>query len=79
MTGAISSLAIGSDQVRGSGFAFESLFFVGLMLFVAFVVSRLLRTAYGPFRLGDLPKGAAQEVRKEELERFRSSLKRPAR
>jgi phosphate transport system permease protein len=34
MTGAISSLAIGSDQVRGSGFAFDSLFFVGLLLFV---------------------------------------------
>jgi phosphate transport system permease protein len=34
MTGAISSLAIGSDRVRGSSFAFESLFFVGLMLFV---------------------------------------------
>jgi 23S rRNA pseudouridine2605 synthase len=39
-------------------------------------VSRLLRTAYGPFLLGDLPKGAAEEVRKEELERFRSSLKK---
>jgi phosphate transport system permease protein len=34
MTGAISSLAIGSDRVRGSGFAFESLYFVGMMLFV---------------------------------------------
>jgi phosphate transport system permease protein len=34
MTGAISSLAIGSDQVRGSGFAFNSLYFVGLLLFV---------------------------------------------
>jgi phosphate transport system permease protein len=34
MTGAISSLAIGSDRVRGSGFAFDSLYFVGLMLFV---------------------------------------------
>lgn len=33
MTGAISSLAIGSDQVQGSGFAFDSLFFVGLLLF----------------------------------------------
>jgi phosphate transport system permease protein len=33
MTGAISSLAIGSDRVQGSGFAFESLYFVGLMLF----------------------------------------------
>ena len=38
-------------------------------------VSRLIRTAYGPFALADLPKGAAVEVRKEELERFRSSLK----
>ena len=38
-------------------------------------VSRLLRTSYGPFVLGDLPRGAAVEVRKEELERFRSSLK----
>ena len=34
MTGAISSLAIGSDQVRGSDFAFDSLYFVGLFLFV---------------------------------------------
>jgi phosphate transport system permease protein len=34
MTGAISSLAIGSDQVRGSDLAFPSLFFVGLCLFV---------------------------------------------
>ncbi len=34
MTGAISSLAIGSDQVQGSGFAFDSLYFVGLLLFV---------------------------------------------
>src|SRR5690606_14132795 len=39
-------------------------------------VSRLLRTAYGPFVLGDLARGAAAEVRKEELERFRSSLKK---
>jgi phosphate transport system permease protein len=34
MTGAISSLAIGSDQVRGSELAFPSLYFVGLCLFV---------------------------------------------
>ncbi len=39
-------------------------------------VSRLLRTSYGPFELGDLAKGAAVEVRKEELERFRSSLRK---
>jgi 23S rRNA pseudouridine2605 synthase len=42
-------------------------------------VSRLLRTAYGPFVLGDLARGAAVEVRKEELERFRSSLKKSSR
>jgi phosphate transport system permease protein len=34
MTGAIASLAIGSDQVQGSPFAFPSLYFVGLLLFV---------------------------------------------
>jgi phosphate transport system permease protein len=40
MTGAISSLAIGSDQVRGSGFAFDALYFVGLLLFaITFVLN----------------------------------------
>jgi len=39
-------------------------------------VSRLMRTAYGPFALADLPRGAAEEVKKHELERFQSSLKR---
>lgn len=38
-------------------------------------VSRLLRTAYGPFRLDDLPRGAAEEVRQVDVERFRKSLK----
>jgi phosphate transport system permease protein len=33
MTGAIASLAIGSDQVRGADQAFNSLYFVGLSLF----------------------------------------------
>ncbi len=37
-------------------------------------VSRLIRTAYGPFALGELAKGQAVEVRKEELDRFRSVL-----
>lgn len=37
-------------------------------------VSRLIRTAYGPFALGDLRAGAVDEVRREELERFRSGL-----
>ena len=41
-------------------------------------VSRLMRTAYGPFALGDLPRGAADEVKKHELERFRSSLRKGA-
>jgi phosphate transport system permease protein len=34
MTGAISSLAIGSDQVRGADQAFNSLYFVGILLFL---------------------------------------------
>ena len=38
-------------------------------------VSRLLRVSYGPFRLGDLPKGAAGEVSQKDLETFRRSLK----
>jgi phosphate transport system permease protein len=33
MTAAITSLATGSDQVRGSGPAYYSLFFVGILLF----------------------------------------------
>ncbi|MDQ4095276.1 MAG: ABC transporter permease subunit, partial [Actinomycetota bacterium] len=33
MTGAMTALAIGSDQVRGADLAFPSLFFVGLLLF----------------------------------------------
>lgn len=38
-------------------------------------VSRLIRTAYGPFVLGDLPVGAVDEVRRADLAAFRSSLK----
>lgn len=38
-------------------------------------VSRLIRVSYGRLELGDLPRGAVQEVRKEELDRFRSSLR----
>jgi phosphate transport system permease protein len=33
MTAAITALATGSDQVRGSGPAYSSLFFVGILLF----------------------------------------------
>ncbi|MFN2487714.1 MAG: phosphate ABC transporter permease subunit PstC, partial [Acidimicrobiia bacterium] len=34
MTAAMTALAIGSDRVRGAGNAFQSLFFVGLLLFL---------------------------------------------
>jgi len=40
-------------------------------------VSRLIRTAYGPFELLDLPRGAAVEIRQVEVERFRKTLKIP--
>lgn len=39
-------------------------------------VSRLIRVAYGPFVLGDLPKGAAGEVPERDLENFRRTLPR---
>ncbi|MDB5667815.1 MAG: hypothetical protein JWL74_765 [Alphaproteobacteria bacterium] len=38
-------------------------------------VSRLIRTAYGPFGLGDLPVGAVDEIRAHDLVVFRASLK----
>lgn len=34
-------------------------------------VSRLIRTAYGPFILGDLPPGAVSEVRPQDVAEFR--------
>jgi 23S rRNA pseudouridine2605 synthase len=37
-------------------------------------VSRLIRVAYGPFVLGDLPKGATGEVLQRDLENFRRTL-----
>jgi 23S rRNA pseudouridine2605 synthase len=41
-------------------------------------VSRLIRTAYGPFGLGDLPAGAVDEVRQHDLVVFRKTLSSPA-
>ena len=38
-------------------------------------VSRLIRTRYGPFVLGDLPPGGIGEVRQVDLIQFRASLK----
>ena len=37
-------------------------------------VNRLIRTAYGPFELGDLGRGQAMAIPKAELERFRRKL-----
>ncbi|PLK24295.1 pseudouridine synthase [Novosphingobium sp. TH158] len=37
-------------------------------------VSRLLRTRYGPFELGELPRGQAYEVRPQDVERFAATL-----
>jgi len=39
-------------------------------------VSRLIRTAYGPFALDDLPAGAVEEIRRHDLVVFRNSLSR---
>jgi 23S rRNA pseudouridine2605 synthase len=38
-------------------------------------VSRLIRIGYGPFELGELPRGAAVEVPQVQVERLRKSLK----
>ena len=40
-------------------------------------VSRLIRTRYGPFILGDMPAGAVGEVRQHDLVAFRKTLGKP--
>lgn len=42
-------------------------------------VNRLLRTAYGPFELADLPRGQAAEIRQVDVERYRKQLLKSAR
>ena len=42
MTAAMASLASGTDQVRGSGLTFQSLFFVGLVLFLITLMLNLV-------------------------------------
>ncbi|GMN03621.1 pseudouridine synthase [Erythrobacter sp. MTPC3] len=42
-------------------------------------VNRLIRTAYGPFQLGDLPRGQVSRIRKGDLDRFVSTLKKTGR
>ncbi len=39
-------------------------------------VSRLMRTSYGPFELGGLPRGTAVEVPQAQVEKFRKNLLR---
>ena len=38
-------------------------------------ISRLIRTFYGPFALGDLPAGGVDEIRQHDLVAFRKTLK----
>jgi len=38
-------------------------------------VSRLIRTSYGPFRLDDMPPGAVDEIRPQDLSVFRKFMK----
>lgn len=40
-------------------------------------VSRLIRTRYGPFYLGDLPAGDVDEIRQSDLTTFRTVLAKP--
>ena len=42
-------------------------------------VNRLIRTAYGPFQLGDLPRGQAAQINRHDLTRFLSKLGKRAR
>ncbi|MFC4295672.1 pseudouridine synthase [Novosphingobium tardum] len=42
--------------------------------FLGLQVSRLLRTGYGPFDLGELQRGAAVELRKSDVERLQASI-----
>jgi phosphate transport system permease protein len=46
MTAAMTALAIGSDAVRGAELTFESLFFVGLLLFLLTLVLNLISDAF---------------------------------
>jgi phosphate transport system permease protein len=46
MTAAMTALAIGSDRVRGADYAFQSLFFVGLLLFVFTLLLNLVSEAF---------------------------------
>ena len=42
-------------------------------------VNRLLRIGYGPFHLGDLPRGQAVELKRGDVEAFKRELSRGGR
>ncbi len=44
--------------------------------FLGLQVSRLMRTAYGPFVLGDIKRGAAAEIAQIDVERYRKDIER---
>ena len=46
MTAAMTALAIGSDNVRGAALTFESLFFVGMLLFIFTLTLNLISDAF---------------------------------
>ena len=46
MTAAMAALATGSDQVAGDNAAFQSLFFVGLLLFVITLILNVFGDAF---------------------------------
>ncbi|HAS13364.1 MAG TPA: phosphate ABC transporter permease subunit PstC [Acidimicrobiaceae bacterium] len=46
MTAAIASQAAGTDQVRGAGLTFQSLFFVGMLLFLVTLVLNVLASRF---------------------------------
>jgi len=46
-----------------------------VLAYLGLQVSRLIRTAYGPFGLGALGPGEVDEIDRSELHRFRASLK----
>ena len=46
MTAAIASQAAGTDQVRGAGLTFQSLFFVGMLLFLITLVLNILASRF---------------------------------
>ena len=46
MTSAMVQLATGSDQITGNSAAFQSLFFVGLLLFIITLVLNIIGDAF---------------------------------